>query len=135
MDSNCIQFLHDKTILVTGVPGFLAKVFVEKILRIQPKVKKLFLLLRAADNESAMQRFHSEVLEKDLFRVLKNALGDENLKAFITEKVVPIPGDISVDNLGVKGSDLLQHMWNEIDIIVNVAATTNFDERCRRNCG
>jgi len=37
--------------------------------------------------------------------------------------------------LGVKGSDLLQHMWNEIDIIVNVAATTNFDERCRRNCG
>lgn len=74
-------------------------------------------------------------MEKDLFRVLKNALGDENLKAFITEKVVPIPGDISVDNLGVKGSDLLQHMWNEIDIIVNVAATTNFDERCRRNCG
>ncbi|XP_023633854.1 probable fatty acyl-CoA reductase 4 isoform X2 [Capsella rubella] len=57
MEPNCVQFLQDKTILVTGVPGFLAKVFVEKILRIQPKVKKLFLLLRAADNESAMQRY------------------------------------------------------------------------------
>ncbi|EOA12263.1 hypothetical protein CARUB_v10007993mg [Capsella rubella] len=129
MEPNCVQFLQDKTILVTGVPGFLAKVFVEKILRIQPKVKKLFLLLRAADNESAMQRFHNEVLEKDLFRVLRNNLGDANLKALVSEKVVPIPGDISVDNLGVKDSDLLQLMWNEIDIIVNVAATTNFDER------
>ncbi|EOA23870.1 hypothetical protein CARUB_v10017087mg [Capsella rubella] len=129
MESNCVQFLQDKTILVTGVPGFLAKVFVEKILRLQPKVKKLFLLLRAPDNESAMQRFHSEVLEKDLFRVLRNNLGDANLKALVSEKVVPIPGDISVDNIGVKDSDLLQLMWNEIDIIVNVAATTNFDER------
>ncbi|XP_010514783.1 PREDICTED: probable fatty acyl-CoA reductase 4 isoform X1 [Camelina sativa] len=129
MKSNCVQFLENKTILVTGVPGFLAKVFVEKILRIQPNVKKLFLLLRAADNESAMQRFRSEVLEKDLFRVLRNNLGDENLKALVSDKVVPIPGDISVDNLGVKDSDLLKRMWNEIDIVVNVAATTNFDER------
>lgn len=74
-------------------------------------------------------------MEKDLFRVLRNALGEENLKATVSEKVVPIAGDISVDNLGVKDSDLLQHMWNEIDIIVNVAATTNFDERCRTICG
>ncbi|XP_010503103.1 PREDICTED: probable fatty acyl-CoA reductase 4 isoform X2 [Camelina sativa] len=129
MESNCVQFLENKTILVTGVPGFLAKVFVEKILRIQPNVKKLFLLLRAADNESAMQRFRSEVLEKDLFRVLRNKLGDGNLKALVSDKVIPIPGDISVDNLGVKDSDLLKRMWNEIDIVVNVAATTNFDER------
>ncbi|KFK33883.1 hypothetical protein AALP_AA5G072700, partial [Arabis alpina] len=129
MESSCVQFLQNKTILVTGVPGFLAKVFVEKILRVQPKVKKLYLLFRAADNVSAMQRFHNEVVEKDLFRVLRNNLGDEKLKALVSEKVVPIPGDISVDNLGLKDSDLLQHMWNEIDIVVNVAATTNFDER------
>uniref|UniRef100_A0A1J3FBS2 Fatty acyl-CoA reductase n=1 Tax=Noccaea caerulescens TaxID=107243 RepID=A0A1J3FBS2_NOCCA len=129
MESNGLQFLQNKTILVTGVPGFLAKVFVEKILRVQPNVKKLYLLLRAADNESAMQRFRSEVFEKDIFRVLRNDLGDENLKALVSEKVVPIPGDISVDNLGLQDSVLLQHMWNEIEIVVNVAATTNFDER------
>lgn len=70
-------------------------------------------------------------MENDLFTVLRNDLGDGNLKALVSEKVVPIPGDISVDNLGLKDSDLLQHMWNEIDIIVNVAATTNFDERFR----
>ncbi|CAN8277800.1 unnamed protein product [Cochlearia groenlandica] len=129
MGSSYVQFLQNKTILVTGVPGFLAKVFVEKILRVQPNVKKLYLLLRAVDNESAMQRFRNEVLEKDLFRVLRTDLGDENLKDLVSKKVVPVPGNISVDNLGVKDTALLQHMWNEIDIIVNVAATTNFDER------
>lgn len=79
-----------------------------------------------------MHAIIQQVLEKDLFRVLRNDLGDANLK-IVLKKVVPIPGDISVVNLGVKDSDLLQHMWNEIEIIVNVAATTNFDERCRTN--
>ncbi|RVX20257.1 Retrovirus-related Pol polyprotein from transposon TNT 1-94 [Vitis vinifera] len=38
----------------------MAGVFVEKILRIQPNVKKLFLLLRAADTKSATQRLPNE---------------------------------------------------------------------------
>jgi len=37
-------------------------VFVEKILRVQPNVKKLYLLLRAKDSESAAQRFSTEVM-------------------------------------------------------------------------
>jgi thioester reductase-like protein len=36
-------------------------VLVEKILRVQPDVKKLFLLVRAADDESAKQRVETEV--------------------------------------------------------------------------
>jgi fatty acyl-CoA reductase len=35
---------------------------VEKILRIQPDVKKIFLLVRAADTSSAEQRVLNEVL-------------------------------------------------------------------------
>lgn len=37
-------------------------VFIEKILREQPNVKKLYLLLRAADTNSAMLRFNTEVI-------------------------------------------------------------------------
>ncbi|CAI9781434.1 unnamed protein product [Fraxinus pennsylvanica] len=59
-----LHFLEDKSILVTGATGFLAKIFVEKILRVQPNVKKLYLLLRAADDMSAMQRFNTEVYTK-----------------------------------------------------------------------
>lgn len=36
-------------------------VFVEKVMRVQPDVKKLYLLLRAPDAESATQRLHTEV--------------------------------------------------------------------------
>ncbi|CAN8301002.1 unnamed protein product [Cochlearia groenlandica] len=129
MEYNCVQFLENKTIFITGAPGFLAKVLVEKILRLQPNVKKMYLLLRVSDDKSAMQRLLSEVVEIDLFKVLKNNLGEENLNALVREKLVPVPGDISVDNMGINDTNLLQRMWNDIDVIINIAATTNFDER------
>ncbi|KAK9279454.1 hypothetical protein L1049_013133 [Liquidambar formosana] len=123
-----LQFLDNKTILVTGATGFLAKIFVEKILRIQPNVKKLFLLLRAADTKSATQRLHNEIIGKDLFRVMREKYG-ANLNSLISEKVTPVAGDISCEDLGVKDSTLREEMWREVDIVLNLAATTNFDER------
>ncbi|KFK33885.1 hypothetical protein AALP_AA5G072900 [Arabis alpina] len=129
MEFNCVQFFQNKTILVTGATGFLAKVFVEKILRVQPNVNKLYLLVRASNNEAATNRLRTEVFEKSLFKVLRENLGDESLNTLLLEKVVPVAGDISTDNLGVKDSNLRERMQNEIDIVVNVAATTNFDER------
>ncbi|CAA0384462.1 unnamed protein product [Arabidopsis thaliana] len=130
MELNCVQFLRNKTILVTGATGFLAKVFVEKILRVQPNVKKLYLLVRASDNEAATKRLRTEVFEKELFKVLRQNLGDEKLNTLLYEKVVSVPGDIATDQLGINDSDhLRERMQKEIDIVVNVAATTNFDER------
>lgn len=123
-----VQFLENRTILVTGATGFLAKIFVEKILRVQPNVKKLYLLLRAADSKSALQRLNSEMVAKDLFRVLKEKWGT-NLQTLISQKVTPVAGDITCENLGVKDTDLLEEMWREVDVVVNLAATTNFDER------
>ena len=40
-----------------------------------------------------------------------------------------VPGDVSYENLGIKDSKLRNDMWKEIDIILNSAATTTFDER------
>lgn len=48
-------------------PLFFVVVFVEKILRVQPNVKKLYLLLRAQDNNAALQRFNNEVFIYFLF--------------------------------------------------------------------
>ncbi|RWV85064.1 hypothetical protein BHE74_00042999, partial [Ensete ventricosum] len=56
-----VEFFKNKSILVTGSTGFLAKIFVEKVLRVQPEVKKLFLLVRAGDAASANQRVQTEV--------------------------------------------------------------------------
>ncbi|CAN6557198.1 unnamed protein product [Malus baccata var. baccata] len=96
-----LGYLQEKTILVTGATGFLAMVFLEKILRVQPDVKKVYLLLRAPDTNSANDRMHNEIIGKALFKVLREKLGAD-FDSFISEKVVAVPGDVTSENLGVK---------------------------------
>ncbi|KAF4367182.1 probable fatty acyl-CoA reductase 4 [Cannabis sativa] len=129
MEMESIQhFLESKTILVTGSTGFLGKLLVEKILRIQPNVKKFYLLLRAPDDDSAIQRMQSEVIGKELFKEIRGKWGKE-FESFISEKLIPVAGDVSMQNLGVKDANLSEEMWKDIDVIVNSAATTDFYER------
>uniref|UniRef100_A0A0A9BQ28 Fatty acyl-CoA reductase n=1 Tax=Arundo donax TaxID=35708 RepID=A0A0A9BQ28_ARUDO len=113
--------------MITGSTGFLGKVLVEKILRVQPNVKKLFLLVRAIDVESAKQRVKTEVTGREIFHVLKEKHGN-GFEDLIQEKVCPLAGDIMYENLGL-GNAKLTELSKEIDIIVNGAATTNFYER------
>lgn len=40
-----------------------------------------------------------------------------------------VPGDISQEDLNLKESILKEEIFNQTDVIVNLAATTNFDER------
>ncbi|XP_024160388.1 alcohol-forming fatty acyl-CoA reductase isoform X2 [Rosa chinensis] len=123
-----VAYLSNKTILITGATGFLGMVLVEKILRVQPDVKRLYLLVRATDAESAAYRMKNEILGKELFKVLKETWG-EDFDSFISQKVVVIPGDVSFENLGVKDVIIMENMCTEIQIIVSSAANTKFDER------
>lgn len=52
-----------------------------------------------------------------------------NFKSFISEKLTLVPGDITYEDLGLKDSILREDICNQTDVIVNLAATTNFDER------
>ncbi|XP_047964501.1 fatty acyl-CoA reductase 1-like [Salvia hispanica] len=127
-ESKILKHFEGKTILITGSTGFLAKIFLEKILRLQPNVKKLFLLLRETPKLSVQQRFEEEVVGTELFRVLKEECG-EDFESIISSRVVPILGDVGYENFGIVDAQLRQQMWQEINIIVNSAATTRFDER------
>ncbi|KAG0487989.1 hypothetical protein HPP92_006534 [Vanilla planifolia] len=115
---NIAEFLRDLVQLA----------FVEKVLRVQPNVKKLFLLVRADDAEVAERRVLTDVMAKELFDALREKLGI-GFDAFISEKVNPVAGNIVCENLGVEDYDLMKELYKEIDIVVNVAATTNFYER------
>ncbi|KAJ0700488.1 putative alcohol-forming fatty acyl-CoA reductase [Helianthus annuus] len=126
--NNIVQFLEDRTILVTGGTGFLAKVMVEKILRVQPNVRKLYLLIRACDLEEAIKRFQMEVAGNDLFRILREKHG-ANIDTFLSEKVTPVAGDITIENLGLRDYNLIKEMQREVDVVVNAAASTKFYER------
>lgn len=123
-----IGSLENKTILVTGSTGYLAKLFVEKILRVQPDVKKLYLLIRAVDTEAAKQRLQDEIIAKEVFRVVRKTYG-EALDSFISSKVTTLAGDVIYENLGIQDSEMMEELWKETNIIANVAANTRFDER------
>lgn len=72
--------------------------------------------------------FGTQILGKDLFNLLKEKLG-ANFKSFISEKLTLVPGDISYEDLGLKDSILREEICKQTDVIINLAATTNFDER------
>ncbi|KAL5976374.1 hypothetical protein ACLOJK_020705 [Asimina triloba] len=126
-----VEFLKNKSILVTGSTGYLAKrnwIFVEKLLRIQPQVRRVFLLIRASDAKSAAQRVEKQVIEEQVFRILGEKHG-KDFPSFISNKVTAVAGDIFYQNLGITDSCTVQEIWSEVSIVVNVAATTNFLER------
>ena len=67
-----------------------------------------------------------QVIGTDLFGKLREKHGEDGMQQFMQEKIVALPGDIIYDNLGL---NTLEALAKDIDIIVNIAATTNFYER------
>ncbi|GLJ05637.1 hypothetical protein SUGI_0021920 [Cryptomeria japonica] len=122
-----VEFLKGKNFLITGATGFLAKVLIEKILRMQPHVGKLFLIIKAKDYESALERMKNEVIYSELFRCVQETHGSK-YEEFMMKKLVPVMGNITGHNLGIQ-PDIAEEVSKEVDIVVNSAANTTFDER------
>ncbi|ERN04448.1 hypothetical protein AMTRI_Chr03g140830 [Amborella trichopoda] len=122
-----VSFLERKSFLITGATGFVAKVLIEKILRTQPEVGRLFLLIRAESREAALERIKSEIINTELFRLVQEIHG-ESYNDFMSSKLVPIVGDVTKTNLGIE-VDIAGAIADEVDVIVNSSANTTFDER------
>jgi len=69
-----------------------------------------------------------QVIGNELFGKLREKHGEDGMQQFMQEKIVALPGDIIYDNLGLDAATL-EALAKDIDIIVNIAATTNFYER------
>ncbi|XP_021283137.1 fatty acyl-CoA reductase 2 [Herrania umbratica] len=122
-----VKFLRGKEFFITGSTGFLAKVLIEKILRTVPDVGKIFLLIKAKNREAAMERLKSEIINAELFKCLQQSYGN-SYQNFMLSKLVPVVGNVCESDLGLDG-DLADMIAKEVDIIVNSAANTTFDER------
>ncbi|KAK2975149.1 hypothetical protein RJ640_010829 [Escallonia rubra] len=110
-----VEFFRGTKLLITGATGFLAKVLVEKILRTMPDVDKIFVLIRAKNEAAAMERLQHEKHGK-------------SYQAFMLTKLVPVVGNLCESNLGMD-ADSVDVIANQVDVIVNSAANTTFDER------
>ncbi|KAG2686853.1 hypothetical protein I3760_09G026100 [Carya illinoinensis] len=122
-----VKFLRGKTFLITGATGFLAKVFIEKILRTEPDVGRMFLLIKAENKEAAMDRLRSEIINTEIFKCLQQIHG-KSYQSFMLSKLVPVLGNICESNLGLD-EDSANFIAKDVDVIVNSAANTTFDER------
>ena len=69
-----------------------------------------------------------QVIDKDLFMAIKEKYG-ENLHTFISQKITVVAGGVTLRNFGVTDFDLLNEMRRQVDVVVNSAAVTKFEER------
>ncbi|KAJ6425732.1 hypothetical protein OIU84_026332 [Salix udensis] len=122
-----VKFLGGKGFFISGATGFLAKVLIEKILRTVPDVGKIYVLIKAENKEAAIARLKNEIINAELFKCLRQTHG-KSYQSFMLSKLVPVVGNVCKSNLGLE-EDLADKIANEVDIIVNSAANTTFDER------
>ncbi|KAI3683628.1 hypothetical protein L1987_84137 [Smallanthus sonchifolius] len=122
-----INILKGKGFFVTGATGFLGKVFIEKILRTVPEVGKIYILIKAKNTDAGMERLKNEIINTELFKSLQQAYG-KSYQSFMLSKLVPVIGNVCEPNLGL-GEDTADLIAKDVDIIVNSAANTTFDER------
>jgi fatty acyl-CoA reductase len=120
-------FLSERTVVLTGSTGFLAKVFLEKLLWEQPDVRKVFLVIAPRGAQTAEDRLAKEIIAAPLFDRLRARHGDD-FEAFARAKLVPVAGDLGVDGLGLS-PEAESAIVAETDVVVHSAATTTFDER------
>ncbi|KAL8157803.1 hypothetical protein AgCh_002495 [Apium graveolens] len=122
-----VNFFNGKKLLITGATGLFAKVLVEKILRSTPEVDKIFLLMKAENEDATMGRLMNEIINTELFKCLreKHAVSFES---FIMSKLVPIVGNMRETNVGIQ-ENVANSIAREVDIIIHSTASTEFDGR------
>jgi len=117
------QVLRKRTILLTGATGFLGKVFLMLLLKWHPEIERVYLLIRG-DKKSSLSRFKREVLDSPVMGPLRAQLGAKFDK-FIEEKIVVVPGDITLEGLIGDGADPIKR--GSLDAVVHCAGMVNFE--------
>lgn len=104
-------------VLLTGATGFLGSALVEEMIRKQDC--KIYVLIRAEDYPSACHRLERLWWEQ---QELRNKIG---------KRIIPVPGDITLQNLGLSADDIARlgadtgyiiHSAAEVDIRKDRAA-------------
>ncbi len=111
-----VDRLTGKTILLTGVTGFLGQVIFERLLGEVPD-GRIVLLVRSQTGSTSRDRVEY-LFRKPAFDVLRARLGDDGLRAILDERVTIVDGDFS------RG---VPQLPGDIDIAIHSAATVSFD--------
>lgn len=120
--SEVAEYYRGKTILITGAYGFMGKVLIEKLLYSCTDLKIIYILVRPKRGKSIDQRL-DEMFKIPLFERLRKE------KPHTFQKVVPIAGDIGVENLGLSPESL--KLLEDVNIIYHAAASLRLDAKLK----
>lgn len=119
------EIYKNKTIFFIGGTGFVGKVALSMLLNNFPDVGKVYMIVRARNQEESLNRFWNSVVPSPTFDPLREKY-DDKFEEFIREKVTPINGDVSADFLGME-EEQAKEIMSECDVIINSAGNVTFN--------
>ncbi|XP_050561993.1 putative fatty acyl-CoA reductase CG5065 isoform X1 [Spodoptera frugiperda] len=117
------DFYAGKSIFLTGVTGFLGKVFLEKLLFSCEDIETIYILIREKKGKTPLQRIE-ELFDKPLFSRLKEK--DPQCK----KKVIPIIGELSEPGLGISKANE-ETLLDKVSVVFHAAANVQFDKELK----
>lgn len=122
---NVKDFFKGKTLFLSGTTGFVGKVVLEKILRSLSDIKRIYIMVRPKKSVTIQERLEKEILSSEIFSFYLTE--NIEMKKALLEKMKPVAGDLVMDKLGLSVEDRSE-LVNELDVIINCAASVNFDD-------
>ena len=135
-----------RTVLLTGITGFVGSLVLEQLLRTCPDVHKIYVIARTKHSIPGLERVQQMLYSHPLFHLVRaqtnksapsqdsevtalhaafsEAHSDQS-KGFPTVKV--LAGDMILPGYGI-GKCELQRLKQETEIIVHAAASISFDD-------
>lgn len=123
------QSYAGRHVLLTGVTGFLGKVWLAMMLEHVPEIGRVYVLTRKKSLRPAADRFEKAVATSPCFRPLHERHGAE-MSRFISERVEVVEGDVSLPGLGLDGATA-DRLARDLDLVVNCAGLVDFDPDLR----
>lgn len=115
---------NGKTVLLTGVTGFLGSGVLEKLLRSVPEVGKVICIVRGNPKYDAEMRLRRRIMGAMVFGNLRDSMGME-LATLAESKIEVLDGDLALPDLGF--TDEAKKRLKDVDIMIHCAATVVFD--------
>ena len=103
----------------------MGKVTLSMLLHNFPDVGKVYVVVRARDQQESLSRFWNTIVTSPTFDPLREKYGDK-FEDFIKKKVVPVNGDVGDVDLGIP-EDEANKIAGELDIVINSAGNVTFN--------
>ena len=139
-----------RTVLLTGVTGFVGSLVLEHLLRTCPNVRKVFVIVRHKHGTAGPNRvqqmlhanplfhFHRGSHKADTYRHRtvspegsfffdSSGTNCESVSALDFSPVEAITGDITLPGYGIAPSDM-HRLQQQTDIVIHTAASISFDD-------